>query len=534
MKSSLKKKLIMSLSATCVFASSISGITYASSAQAIEQNLAQESQSSQKSIFIKSIAVDSNLRFNGCDNEINKVIAPYLEKELSLIQLNELKDKITNLYREHGFLAATAYLPQQSVENGELKINVLDGKLGKIYLTNNSKLDDKVLTQKASDFKQNEVVNTFKVEKFLYDLNSVNGVIARGELRPGSNVGETNLYVQVDDTNMHNGIIYADNYGNDYSGKYRMGILDNFYNLDGRGSEVSVGGLISNKDLHDFFVDASTPVQPYNSKTKVGIGVDRTSYELGNEYAALDVSGSSTTYKAYGKTIAYNTMNHNLEFNYGYDYKDINDDISAFGLDSKKHSHAIHIGLEGGNRWKDNVANYSATITSGTHINDSEYASILNEFNHTEGRFTKFNAESNYFNLIAPRWTFKNHTKLQVANKNLDSSEKMSVGGINGVRAYANGELSADEGFLMQNAISYRTGDKNFSIDFFVDAAQSRTVKSNDDWSSLYGYGIELNYTKPNDYFAKLDYARRIGFDDNMSKDAQSHDRIWFMAGKMF
>jgi hypothetical protein len=35
----------------------------------------------------------------------------------------------------------------------------------------------------------------------------------------------------------------------------------------------------------------------------------------------------------------------------------------------------------------------------------------------------------------------------QTASKNLDSSEKFSLGGINGVRAYPQGEASGDEGY---------------------------------------------------------------------------------------
>ncbi|MBR1495880.1 MAG: hypothetical protein IJ601_12655 [Acidaminococcaceae bacterium] len=47
-------------------------------------------------------------------------------------------------------------------------------------------------------------------------------------------------------------------------------------------------------------------------------------------------------------------------------------------------------------------------------------------------------------------------------------------------------------------------------------------------------WGIGLSYTKPNDWFARFDYARRIGSDDKMSEDARSRQRMWFIAGKVF
>ncbi|MBE6102388.1 MAG: hypothetical protein E7200_09915 [Selenomonas ruminantium] len=51
---------------------------------------------------------------------------------------------------------------------------------------------------------------------------------------------------------------------------------------------------------------------------------------------------------------------------------------------------------------------------------------------------------------------------------------------------------------------------------------------------TLKGWGVGLSHTHPGDWFARLDYAHRIGSDDFMSKEAESHGRIWFMAGKVF
>jgi hypothetical protein len=51
---------------------------------------------------------------------------------------------------------------------------------------------------------------------------------------------------------------------------------------------------------------------------------------------------------------------------------------------------------------------------------------------------------------------------------------------------------------------------------------------------TLKGWGIGLTYSKPNDWFARFDYARRIGSDENMSNEARSRQRMWFIAGKVF
>jgi hypothetical protein len=58
--------------------------------------------------------------------------------------------------------------------------------------------------------------------------------------------------------------------------------------------------------------------------------------------------------------------------------------------------------------------------------------------------------------------------------------------------------------------------------------------KTTDTGMTLKGYGIAVSYTKPNDWFARLDYARRIGGDPNLSEKAKANGRVWFMLGKIW
>ena len=51
---------------------------------------------------------------------------------------------------------------------------------------------------------------------------------------------------------------------------------------------------------------------------------------------------------------------------------------------------------------------------------------------------------------------------------------------------------------------------------------------------TLKGWGVGLAYNKPSDWFARLDYARRIGDDPNLSQEAKANGRTWFMLGKLW
>ncbi|MBQ6778778.1 MAG: BamA/TamA family outer membrane protein, partial [Acidaminococcaceae bacterium] len=117
---------------------------------------------------------------------------------------------------------------------------------------------------------------------------------------------------------------------------------------------------------------------------------------------------------------------------------------------------------------------------------------------------------------------------------NLDSSEHIYLGGARGVRAYPQGEASGDEGLLGTLELRYHTPVKGLVLSTYFDAGHVRIEKDDHGSMTLKGWGIGLSYTKPNDWFARFDYARRIGSDDKMSEDARSRQRMWFIAGKVF
>ena len=51
---------------------------------------------------------------------------------------------------------------------------------------------------------------------------------------------------------------------------------------------------------------------------------------------------------------------------------------------------------------------------------------------------------------------------------------------------------------------------------------------------TLRGWGIGAAYSNPGDWFARVDYARRIGLDSSVSAKNNASGRVWFMAGKIW
>ena len=462
------------------------------------------------------------------DEKIDAITRKIIGKEIGAAELNATIANVTRYIRSHGYPAAAAYIPEQTAVNGKLLVKVEPGRLGAIHLTNESGLMDKTAKGLLAGLKPGDIIRTRKLENALYNLRDLSGVEVQGVLSPGAEQGTSDLTVHVTNKKKTSVILYSENYGSKDAGRYRYGLQGEVRNLSGMGDRLNLGALFSNNHQHNYNISYETTVG--HSATKLGIGFSRADYELGNDFADLGAEGIANTYSIYGRTPLWNTSDSSLDLTYGYDYRDIKDDLKQFKISWKKHSHVFHLGLDGTQRGPQTSVQYNATLYTGKLVPDSEMADALGTLGKTKGHFTKGTLDVTAVQGLDMLLRLSG----QKAATNLDSSEHIYLGGARGVRAYPQGEASGDEGLLGTLELRYHTPVKGLVLSTYFDAGHVRIEKEDHGSMTLKGWGIGLSYTKPNDWFARFDYARRIGSDDKMTEDARSRQRMWFIAGKVF
>ena len=466
------------------------------------------------------------------DEEIAKITQKVIGHEIDATELNAAIGNVTRYLRSHGYPAAAAYIPEQTAVDGKLLVKVEPGRIGKVHLTNESGLKDKVAERMLAGLKPGDIIRTGKLENALYNLRDLSGVEVQGVLSPGTEQGTSDLTVRVTNKKKTSVILYAENYGSENAGRYRYGLQGEVRNLSGAGDRLNLGTLISNNHQHNYNISYETTLG--RSASKLGIGFSRADYELGNAFAALGAEGIANTYSIYGRTSLWNTTDSSLALTYGYDYRDIKDELTKFNVSWKKHSHVVHLGLDGMQRGPKSNIQYNATLYTGKLVPDSDMAETLATLGKTKGHFAKATVDVTAVQGLSRNVDVLLKLSGQKAANNLDSSEHIYLGGARGVRAYPQGEASGDEGILGTLELRYHTPVKGLVLSTYFDAGHVRIEKEAGDGMTLKGWGVGLAYTKPNDWFARFDYARRIGSDENMSDDARSRQRMWFIAGKVF
>ncbi len=469
--------------------------------------------------------------------ELVKILQDGMGEKKTMTQLNATLSELTRYCRQHGYPAAAAYVPAQESSDGMITIKVIPGRYGEIKIDNRSRLKESVAKGFVNGLKPGEIIRTGKLETTLYSISDVSGTKAVGVLSPGKEFGTSDLTVRIEKGKGSNTVLYVENYGSEDTGRYRYGLQHNIYDVSGNGDKVSVGVLLSNKKMHNYYVNYETIIG--RGGTTLGLGFSRMDYETG--LGSFGLEGIAETISLYGHRSLYHLTRSGLTFTYGYNYRRLTDEMMNGNFKTEKHSHSVYAGLEGFERRKGAILNYQGKITVGTLGLDNDRARLLYE--SKKGSYTKGEVNVTAVQRLGNSTDVLMKASGQIASHNLDSSERMYLGGANGVRAYPQGEGSGDEGIMATIEPRFYTKIPGLVFSTYFDIGH---VKYNHDGSSvpgnkttdtgmtLKGYGIAVSYTKPNDWFARLDYARRIGDDPNLSEKAKANGRVWFMLGKIW
>jgi hemolysin activation/secretion protein len=175
------------------------------------------------------------------------------------------------------------------------------------------------------------------------------------------------------------------------------------------------------------------------------------------------------------------------------------------------------------------VNSYSVSINLGEADNDANPP--------IEGAYSKLSWELQRRQFMNEKNTALGKLRGQLPGANLDSSEKISLGGPNGVRAYPVGESSSDEAWIasLEWHYSYGTVGRGFTLipSVFADYAFSRLEKNttaSGNIRNLWGLGIGLTAYRPEKAQIGLSIAWRGTGDEPESTNDNDRFRLWLQA----
>lgn len=463
--------------------------------------------------------------------------------QLTLAELQEMASRITEHYRSNGYFVARAYLPAQDVSDNVVNITVSEGAYGQVTLRNQSTLDDSVARRTLAGLDSGDAITIAPLENRLLLLSDLPGVQVSSTLVPGTLPGSSDLIVDVVPGRRVTGSIDADNAGNPYTGEYRVGATVNLNNPLGRGDVASLRALTSGSGLQ---YGRASYQMPFGRAT-AGVAYSRLDYELGEQFESLGANGTAEVASVFGNYALIRSRDTNLYAGLSYDDRTFQDRVDLVNsvVDRKARvwtptlygNHHDTIGGGG-------VSAFVVSLSSG--VLDIRTPSALADdaaTARTDGSYSKLWVNATRLQRVTDVVSLHASVTGQMASKNLDASEKMVLGGMDGVRAYPQGEGFGDQGYLVNLEARFLLAGLSQSVPGqvhllgFADAGKI-TINKNpwnagDNDRSLSGAGVGAMWGDPGNFAVRTYYARKLGGEDALSAPDKS-GRFWVQAIKYF
>lgn len=461
--------------------------------------------------------------------ELEALVADLAGQNLTLAELHQAAGRITNYYRERGYFLSRAYLPEQDVSQGIITIAVLEGRLGQVLLDNKSRVRDSIVQRPLRDIKPGQMMMAEDLETPLLKLSDIVGIHATTTLAPGETIGTSDLKVDITAAPLITGTLELDNFGNKYTGEARLGGSLRINSPLGMGDRFDLRAMGSDESHVFYRAQYAIPVGTW--ATELGAAYSDMEYELAEEFADIGATGNAQITTAFARQSLLRTRRANVEVQLQYDGKALEDKIATFGSRSEKESVLYTLTFAGDLRDSfggGGITRASLAYTQGDlDINSYLDSAIDSVTAKTAGSFSRWTPSLIRLQNLGDNWSLHAQLHGQFANKNLDSSEKFSIGGSYGVRAYPQGEATGDQGWMTNVELRYNL-NPHWQVYGLLDHGEVKRNKNpwtaGDNDRSLSGAGLGARWT-PNGFNLNITVATPIGSEESTIDERDP--RVW-------
>lgn len=459
---------------------------------------------------------------------------------MTLGQLRAATARMADAYHRAGYFLAQVIVPAQDIDpaRGAVTVRVLEGRYGAVTVRNKSALHDYVVPSVlGSGVKTDQVVAAGPLERSLLLMADLPGVAVQSTLTPGAQVGTSDLLIDVDDARRVQGSVDVDNEGNVYTGRVRIGGTLDVNDLLGIGDQFSARVFgATNGDLQS----ARASYQVTAGPAQVGVAYTHMTYWLGGIYTSLSATGFADIGSAFVSVPLMRSRSANVGVLVDFDDKYFKDNQRTAGIVASKYARVFSVGVNGSVQdtlLAGGLTAFGLTdLTGKLDLRSPDARAADFSTARTNGRYNKLAFNASRLQRLDDAWSLYAGIDGQLANKNLDVSEKMELGGVNAVRAYPEGEAYGDRGAVANVEARFDLPAWDFAFDghpqlvAFVDGG--RVFANRNNWTgapdrrTLGGAGVGFNLAADRNYALKLFWAHKVDSGPALSQ-ADSSSRFW-------
>ena len=229
--------------------------------------------------------------------ETDPIIQKLVGRNVFISDIQAVIDEINTLYADKGYVTAKAFLPEQTVTDGNIYIDVIESRIGNISVEENRWTRTKYITDRLPQ-KEGELFDIVDLEQDVLDFNRYNeGVKLSANLKAGEKPGTTDIEIKADEKFPFHLVGVMDNQVRYTTGSLRGGAMLYADSLFGLRDKMSVGTYLSGGVTSPFF-DYNIPVNKHDGSIGLLYSSGFAKVKWG-EFAPIDLKSKSYQYSLY-------------------------------------------------------------------------------------------------------------------------------------------------------------------------------------------------------------------------------------------
>jgi hemolysin activation/secretion protein len=280
---------------------------------------------------IKGFALQGNTLFSKDDLSI--VLKPFMGEQKTAEDVEKARDALERFYHEKGYPTVLVNIPEQSVEDGVVWLQVVESEIRRVRVTGNRYFTMEKILDALPSLSPGEILHLPEVQRDLVRLNRNRDLKVAPVLIPGKAIGTVDVELKVEDKLPLHGSLELNNRSTHDTTHMRLNAMLSYDNLWQKDHSVSVQYQTSPKDTDEVKALAFSYVlpAPWNKDHVVAV------YSINSDSETAFGEGFNTVGEGFIVGCRYvmplppkDTYAHNLTV--GVDYKDFDEEL-GFGGD---------------------------------------------------------------------------------------------------------------------------------------------------------------------------------------------------------
>ena len=405
----------------------------------------------------------------------------YIDRPVTFNDLNAMLGRINAIYRQRGIITAAAYIPPQTIDDGVLRVALIEGRLGR-YRIEGAEYTSESFLRGSLPITEGDVIDVPQLRAVISRLNRETIIDLRAAIEPGADTGESDIVISVREPPRYTLSAFLDNHGSESTGEWRTGAIGVVNGPLGRADQLTLYGLYAEGSVNGF-LRYELPVNSYGGALELSVSEGRIEI-IGGPFKDLDVEGSSDEVAlGYRQSLlagSWGVLGANARISESSSVTTVSGTtVSDFSIRESE------IGLQW--TWRGERSRWQFA--------QSFSRAEVEALGSTTEEYDRYPGSASWLYVLSAQWSVRTRFDWQGAEgADLPSSLTYQVGGPGSIRGYDQGAVSGGRGYRLTLGADYRWSQR-LSQSLFVDYADVDQGASGSTDLSAVGTSLSWRWT---------------------------------------